>query len=76
MDENSDGKSMNRKQCLKDIATVCLALRQCADFFLHNEPENLSVEDFDRIAMEMEELARFIDNFVDYFEPNPNAASQ
>jgi hypothetical protein len=76
MDQIPDAKGMSRKQCLKDIATICLALRQRADFFLHNEPENLSVEDFDRIAMEMEELARTIDNFVDYFEPGLDAAGR
>ncbi|MFW5837859.1 MAG: hypothetical protein ACOCVM_07600 [Desulfovibrionaceae bacterium] len=67
MTKGAETKSPARHGYLKDIAAVCLALRQRADYFLHNEPENLSVEDFDNIAIEMEELARTIDNFVDYF---------
>jgi hypothetical protein len=67
MVKDCEDTSPKSRSYLKDIAAVCLALRQRADFFLHNEPENLSVEDFDAIAVEMEELARTIDNFVDYF---------
>lgn len=50
---------------LKQIATVCLALRKRADYLLNNEPENLTVEDLDQMAMELEEMARLVDGLVE-----------
>ena len=50
---------------LKSIANVCLVLRKRADFFLNTEPENLSTEDFDVIAAELEALARDVDNLLE-----------
>jgi len=50
---------------LKQIATVCLTLRKRADYLLNNEPENLTVEDLDRMAMELEEMAILVDGLVE-----------
>lgn len=50
---------------LKQIATVCLTLRKRADYLLNNEPENLTLEDLDRMAMELEEMARLVDGLVE-----------
>ena len=54
-----------RRQQLEKIAQVCLSLHKLADFFLNNEPVNLRVEDFDRLALEIEEIARVVDSFAD-----------
>ncbi len=50
---------------VKQIAAICLALRKQADFFRNTEPENLANADFDRIAQELELLARSVDNLLD-----------
>jgi len=54
-----------RRQQLEKIAQVCLSLHKLADYFLNNEPGNLRVEDFDRLALEIEEVARVVDSFCD-----------
>lgn len=54
-----------KKTRLKDIMEVCLTLHKRADYFLNNEPEHLSVEDFDAIALELEEVARKVDGFCE-----------
>ncbi len=53
------------QELVKQIAGICLALRKHADFFQNTEPENLSNEDFDRIAEELELLARSVDDLLD-----------
>ncbi len=50
---------------LKEIMEVCLTLHKRADFFLNNEPEHLTVEDFDAVALELEEVARKVDGFCE-----------
>lgn len=50
---------------LKQVATICLALRKRADYLLNNEPENLTVEDLDQMAQELEEMARLVDELVE-----------
>jgi hypothetical protein len=55
----------HRHQQLEKIAQVCLSLHKMADYFLNNEPCNLRVEDFDRLALEIEEIARVVDSFCD-----------
>jgi hypothetical protein len=55
---------MPRREQLERIAEVCLSLHKMADYFLNNEPQNLRVEDFDRIALELEEIARMVDMFT------------
>ncbi len=50
-----------KRSRLKEIMDVCLTLHKRADYFLNNEPENLTEEDFDAIAMELEEVARKVD---------------
>lgn len=54
-----------RRRQLDKIAQVCLSLHKLADFFLNNEPGNLRIEDFDRIALDIEEIARVVDSFCD-----------
>lgn len=54
-----------RRPQLEKIAQVCLSLHKLADYFLNNEPTNLRVEDFDRLALEIEEIARVVDSFCD-----------
>jgi len=54
-----------KRSRLKEIMEVCLTLHKRADFFLNNEPEHLAVEDFDAIAMELEEVARQVDGFCE-----------
>lgn len=54
-----------RRRQLDKIARVCLSLHKLADFFLNNEPANLRVEEFDRIALDIEEIARVVDSFCD-----------
>lgn len=55
----------HHRQQLEKIAQVCLSLHKLADYFLNNEPANLRVEDFDRLAVEIEEIARVMDSFAD-----------
>jgi hypothetical protein len=55
----------DRQARLKQIATVCLTLRKRADYLLNNEPENLTLEDLDRMAVELEEMARLVDGLVE-----------
>jgi hypothetical protein len=50
---------------LKQVATICLSLRKRADYLLNNEPENLTVEDLDQMAQELEEMARLVDELVE-----------
>ena len=50
---------------VKQIAEVCIALRKMADYLLNNEPENLTAEDFDRMAVDLEGVARTVDGFLD-----------
>lgn len=52
---------LSEEERLKIVASVCLQLRKRADFFLNTEPENLTTEDFDRIANELELLAQDVD---------------
>lgn len=54
-----------RRLQLEKIAQVCLSLHKLADYFLNNEPGNLRLEDFDRLALEIEEIARVVDSFSD-----------
>lgn len=58
-------KPLTEEERLKLIANVCMTLRKRADFFLNTEPENLTIEDFDQIAEELEILARDVDNLLD-----------
>lgn len=57
--------TQDRQSRLKQIATICLTLRKRADYLLNNEPENLNLEDLDRMAVELEEMARLVDGLVE-----------
>ncbi len=61
MDPNAFENDSN----LKRIAQVCIGLRKLANFFQDNDPENLSREDFDQVAGELEELAAVVDDFLE-----------
>lgn len=50
---------------LKNIARICLTLRKRADYLMNNEPENLTMEDLDKMAMELEEMARLVDELIE-----------
>ena len=58
-------KPMTEEERLKIIANVCMTLRKRADYFLNSEPENLSIDDFDKVAEELEILARDVDSLLD-----------
>lgn len=58
-------KPMTEEERLKIIANVCMTLRKRADYFLNSEPENLTIEDFDKVAEELEILARDVDSLLD-----------
>lgn len=55
----------SRRLQLEKIAQICLSLHKLADYFLNNEPANLRVDDFDRLAVEIEQIARVVDSFCD-----------
>ena len=53
-----------RTALYRQIAEICLTLRKRADFFLNNEPQNMTIEEFDRIAKELETVAVQVDSLA------------